>query len=170
MFRFSVLSLFALSIGVSVAGAEEKFTSEKGKYLAAFPKTPAESEKEIDTPIGKLAVFTAALEVKKDLGLIVIYVDYPDAVKQQKAQEVLARTRDGTKGPKDRILDDKEITLNDKIPGREYVLDREDAVFYRARIYLDGARLYQVIVSGAKKDDVLSSMADKFLESFEIAK
>jgi hypothetical protein len=170
MFRFAVLCLFALGLGVSLASAEEKFMSEKGKYLVAFLKTPAESEKEIDTPIGKLAVHTVAVEVKKDLGLIVIHVDYPDAVKKQKAQEVLARTRDGSKGPNDKILEDKEITLNDKVPGREFILVKDDVIYYRARVYLDGVRLYQVIVSGTKKDDVLSPIADKFLDSFELAK
>ena len=56
------------------------------------------------------------------------------------------------------------------MPGREYVVRKENATYYRARIFLDGVRLYQVVVTGVKKDEVLSPAADKFLESFDIAR
>ncbi len=170
MIRFAVLILLAFSLWSHGATAADKFNSESGKYSVAFPAKPTASEKEIETPVGKLTMYVAALEVKKDLGFIVIHVDYPEAVKQQKAKDVLKRTRDGSRGPNDILIDEKELTLDGRIPGLEYILKKEDGIYYRVRVYLDGARLYQVIVSTARATDLKDPRADDFLDSFELSK
>ena len=152
------------------ATAEEKFVSAAGGYSIVFHGKPTESEKQLKTPLGELTMRTAAFELKMDLGLRVIFVDYPDSMKTQKPEEILARARDGSKGVNDQMLDDASVKLNGTIPGREYLISKENSGFHRARIFLDGVRLYQVVVTGARKEDVLSPGADEFLKSFEIVR
>jgi hypothetical protein len=163
------VSLVVLVLAVGVGRADETYKSAAGKYSAVLPGKPKESTQEVDTPAGKLTMYVAAFEVKKDLGLLVIHHDYPEAIVKDKPQSVLGRVRDGSMGQDGKLLEDKEIDLNG-VPGREYLLSKGDDHFYRARIFLDGPRLYQVVVSGAKKDDVNLPFASKFLESFTISK
>lgn len=151
------------------AVADEKYTSEKGKYTIVFPAKPTESSRDADSPIGKLAVHIAVCEAKKDLGFIVIYTDYPEAIAKDKPQDVLARVRDGSKGPEGKVLEDREISKG-KIPGRDYLLGKGPDQYFRARAFLNGTRLYQIIIAGSKKDEITSPAADKFFDSFEITK
>jgi hypothetical protein len=171
MIRRVIGLLLVVGAVASQATAEDKFTSENGRWSALFPGKPTESEKEIDTPLGKMTTYTASFDAKKGLGLLVIYVDYPDQVKKQKPQEVLARARDGAKGPFGKLLDNKVITLGESsIPGLEYQVAKAEGIFLRTRMFLDGARLYQAIIVGTKLDDLNSPGADRFLDSFELAK
>jgi hypothetical protein len=153
--------------------AADKFTSETGKFAAAFPKDkqPLESVKEVDTTAGKIKLTIHAAEVKKDVAFMVIWNDYPDATAKMDPQEVLGRVRDGSKGPDGKLLEDKAITLDpNNVPGRDYLLDKGDSHYFRSRTYLAGTRLYQVIISSTKRDDVTSKDAEGFLDSFEITK
>jgi hypothetical protein len=169
----SIITLGIVISGVSSASADDKFTSKDGKFAVLFPKDkqPMESVKDVDTTGGKLKLTIFAAEVKKDVAYIVIWNDYPDAVAKEQPQDVLARVREGSKGPDGKVIEDKELTLGpNKVPGRDYLLDKGDNHFFRSRTYLNGARLYQVIVSATKKDELTSKDAEAFLDSFEIAK
>ena len=146
--------------------ADEKFSSEAGHFSVAFLGKPVEVSKEIESPAGKLTLFIARMEIKKDQAWMVIYNDYPESPANEKPQTRLERIRDGTKGS-GTILEDKEIALG-KAPGRGYLLDRGDG-FARARIFLSNKRLYQVIVAGKTKEQVSSKAAEEFLDSFKIA-
>jgi len=168
MIRLMLMPLALVFATAGLSRGDEKYAPEGGKFTITFPGTakPKESKQDVDTAVGKLQMSIASVEVKKDLALIVIYSDYPEA--NAKPQEILARARDGAKGATGKLLEDKEIALG-KVPGRDFLLAKEES-FYRARMYLDGKRLYQVIVSGVKKDDVTSPGADKFLDSLELGK
>jgi len=172
MRRFTVVPALWL-VTLVPAAAADKFTSETGKFSASFPKDkqPMESAKEVDTTAGKIKLTIHAAEVKKDLAFIVIWNDYPEATAKEEPQDVLSRVRDGAKGPDGKVLEDKVVALDpNKVPGRDFLLDKGDNHFFRSRTYLAGTRLYQVIVSSTKKDDVTSKDAEGFLDSFEIAK
>ncbi len=168
MIRMLLAGFVVVSAMAGQSRADEKYSPEGSNLAITFPAAPKTAKQEVDTPVGKLAMHIATHEVNKGLAMIVIYNDYPDAVVAAKPKDVLARVKDGTRGAAGKELADKEITLG-KVPGRDFLLDKEGQ-FYRARIYLDGNRLYQVIVSGAKKDEVTGATADKFLDSFEISK
>ena len=43
-------------------------------------------------------------------------------------------------------------------------------MYFRARTFLAGNRLYQIVVVAKSKDEVTSEAANKFIDSFEIAK
>ena len=168
MVRVSFLVLLASGAVAFAAAAEVKHSSAEGKYSVEFPAKPMESIQVVDSPIGKLKMHIAAVEAKKDLGCMVIYNDYPEVVGKENPQALLQRVREGTKGSSGKVLEDKEITYGkDKLPGRAYLLDKGGS-FTRVRAYLNGKRLYQVIIVGANKDEVASKVADNFMESFQI--
>jgi len=168
MARLLVLSVLAFGAVTTLARAEDKFSSKEGKYTIQFPGQPKESAQEVDTPAGKLKMFITLVEVNKDNGFLVIHNDYAVHPAKEKAQTVLVAVRDGNKGPTGKVIEDKEITYGtNMIPGRAFLLEK-GGVYIRARVYLHGKRLYQILVAGKKKEDVTSKGADKFLDSFEI--
>jgi len=148
--------------------AEEKYASKDGKYTATFPDKPKESSTPGDPAAGKYAFFSTSLEVTKDTAFMVMYHDYPEGVLKDEPALVLERVRDGTKGMTGRVIEDREIALGgNNVPGRAFTLKYPDS-HYRARIYLKGNRLYQVIIVGKTKEDVSSKQADQFIDSFAI--
>ena len=168
MMRFALSTLLEIGLPFAVM-AQEKFVSKEGKYSVTLPKAPTETAQEVPTAAGKIKTFIASVEVRKDLAVIVLYNDYPDAVvKMSKTSDLLDRVRDGFKGANGKISDEKEIAQG-KIPGRTYLVDKENN-FAQVRAFLNGNRLYQVIVIGSKKEDATSPEAKKIFDSFEIAK
>lgn len=164
------VALLVMFATASLATAAEKFTSKDGKYSATFPSAPKEPPaQEVDSPIGKLKLFIAAAEAGKNQAFMVIYNDYPAVVAAAPPQKILEGVRDGSKGPTGKVVSDKEIKVGDKVPGRDYVLDK-GGNFFRSRSVLDGTRLYQVVVVGKTQDDVTSKQADEFINSFKIEK
>lgn len=173
MTRHLFLVVLALGATAMFATADEKYTSKDGKYTATFPAAPKEfstPEADVKPAMGLYKYFSAWHEPNKDLGYGVIYHDYPQGVIKDEPQIVLERVKDGTKGEKGRIVEDREIALGtDKVPGRAFVINQGN-YFYRARIFLKDNRLYQAIVTGKTKEDVSTPAADAFLNSFEITK
>lgn len=69
-----------------------------------------------------------------------------------------------------KVTKSKTISLEGKYPGREVSADMgKDGGVFRARFYLVGPRIYQVLVMGYS-DWVSSADADKFLDSFALTK
>ena len=173
MVRLLLLPLLALGALGSVVRADEKYTSATGKYTATFPAAPKEfatPDADVVPAMGKYKYFSASLEINKDDAYMVMYHDYPQGVIKDEPQVVLERVKDGWKGDKGRVVEDREISLGaDKVPGRAFILNN-GAYYYRARIFLKDARLYQAIVVGKSKEFVAAPAADKFLDSFGITK
>lgn len=173
MIRFLALSLAAAGLLTSQAAAQEKYTSANGMYSATFPSKPTESstpDGDVNPAQGKYKYFSAGVEMGKDGWFGAMFHDYPRGVLKDEAQIVLERVKDGTRGEKGRIVEDREIALGtDKVPGRAFIIN-QGTYFYRARIFLKENRLYQVIVVGKTKEEVTTAAADKFLDSFEITK
>jgi hypothetical protein len=173
MSRLFVLAVLALGTLAAAGNADEKYTSAAGKYSATFPNKPKEfstPDADVNPAMGKYKYFSAWHEVNKDVAFGTMYHDYPQGVIKDEPQVVLERVKDGTKGEKGRVVEDREISLGaDKVPGRAFIIN-QGVYFYRARVFLKEARLYQVIVTGKTKDDVSTAAADKFLDSFTIEK
>jgi hypothetical protein len=172
MFRVLIFPLLALGALSALAAADEKYTSASGKYTATFPNAPKEfstPDGDVNPAMGKYKYFSTWLE-GKDISFGVMYHDYPQGTIKDEPQAVLERVKDGWKFEKGRVVEDREIALGaDKVPGRAFIISKE-GFHYRVRIFLKDARLYQVAVVGKSKEDVATAAADKFLDSFEIAK
>jgi hypothetical protein len=161
----AVFSTMALA---SFAGAADKFESKDGKYKIAFPAKPEEKTKEVEAPppIGTITLHVASLDVKRDAAFMVVYNDYPEAVGKTAAQKVLRAVQDHSQGA-GKLIAQGEVGDGNP-PAREYVIEK-DGNFYRARSYLVGLRLYQVVVVGKSIEIVTSKPADDFIASFEIS-
>lgn len=172
MARTCALTLLALAAFASFATADEKYTSANGKFVTTFPAAPKDfstPDGDVNPGMGRYKYFSAWFE-NKDTSYGVMYHDYPQGVIKDEAQAVLERVKDGTKGEKGRVVEDKEVALGaDKVPGRAFIIN-QGTYYYRARIFLKESRLYQVIVVGKSKEEVSAPAADKFLDSFEISK
>ena len=99
----------------------------------------------------------------------VTFADYPEAYRDVPAKVILDGVRDGLKGKDGKVEHDDDAALGpDKVPGRAVKVVAGSRVV-RARVFLHGTRLYEVMVTGPK-DAVATKAADEFLKSFEIVK
>ncbi len=157
---------------VSVIGRAEglaEFTSEPGRFKVLMPGKPSFSE--IHTPAGNMHV----AQVRTKAGeYLASWIDLPveAADKAEKAEARLDRVRDGmVERVQGKLVRDKKITLEDKHPGRDLEAETTQPAKgrMRARLFLVGSRLYQVIVAGSK-EWTESEEADRVLDSFRLTK
>lgn len=94
---------------------------------------------------------------------MLMYNDYSSDYANGDPQSVLATTRDGAVNGKT-LLSDKVISLNG-VPGREFTA-KDDTWNYTVRQYLQGKRLYQLIVVSTTSHPATQTPA--FLDSFRI--
>jgi hypothetical protein len=149
----------------------EEHTSDAGKFRVKFPGKPKVDSKELGSgPGGVQAIPVTTERVEGSNGVVyaVTFADYPDTFLGVKAATVLDGVRDGMRGKDGTVKEYKEVTLNGTIPGREIRIEAGKRVV-RARVFLTGTRLYQVMVTGDKQPADGKS-ADEFLKSFEIVK
>lgn len=149
----------------------EEYTSDAGKFRVKFPGKPRADSKELASgPGGVQAIPVTTERVEGPNGVIfaVTFADYPDTFLGVKAGTVLDGVRDGMKGKDGVVKEYKEITLGGTIPGREIRIEAGKKVI-RAKVFLAGTRLYQVMVTGDRQPADGKS-ADEFLRSFELVK
>lgn len=165
-------SILLVIFTTSCARKPQEFRSEAGRFSIMIPATPEESTQTMNTQAGKidLHMFTAE---KGDVGYIVGYSDYPeDVVKQSDPENMLDGSRNGAvSNVNGKLVLESKVSL-DGNPGREIVIDAktgagQDATV-KARIYLVGSRLYQVMVIGPK-GQISSADMDEFLQSFKLS-
>jgi predicted Zn-dependent protease len=94
---------------------------------------------------------------------MVMYNDYAAGQAAGDPQTVLAKTRDGAVKGKT-LLSDKVISLNG-VPGREFTA-KDDNWNYTVRQYLQGKRLFQLIIVSNAANPATQTSA--FLNSFKI--
>ena len=168
---FALIALLSTSTLAAVGQDFKPYASADGKYKELFPG-PVKTET-TDIAAGKdtLKLTLDTVELKGDITFLVSYIDASDEVAKKPAGPRLEKVRDGNKGEKGKILDDKEITValgEEKFPGRDALIETPSG-FIRTRMVIAGKRLYQVMVQGSK-EVVTSPSADKFIASFEITK
>jgi hypothetical protein len=144
----------------------QPYTSSGGRFTALFPGTPQEQTHEVNLPNSQtttLYQFYVSLD-NDNIAYTVMYNDYPDEYTKTDPQTILEGARDGaTKG---RTLTDDEVISLNGIPGRAIVANGSDGYAYSAHLYLDGARLYQVVVVSNK--DHPATYTEQFLNSFKV--
>ncbi len=172
--RARTFALIALLTTTSLAAFGQDFqqhASADGKYKVLFPGPVKTETTEILAGKDTLKLTLDTVELKGDITFLVSYIDASDEVAKKPAGPRLEKVRDGNKGEKGKVLDDREITVavgEEKFPGRDVLLETP-AGFIRNRMVIVGKRLYQVMVQGSK-EVVTSPSADKFIASFEITK
>ena len=172
--RARTFALFALLAGTSLVAHAQDFkpyASADGRYKILFPGAVKTETTDIEAGKDTLKLTLDSVELKGDITFLVSYIDASDEVAKKPAGPRLEKVRDGNKGEKGKVLDDKEITVSvgdEKFPGRDVVLETPTG-HIRNRMVIVGKRLYQVMVQGSK-EVVTSPTADKFIASFEITK
>ncbi len=163
------LALLTLTAAVGAADPVwETFTSKEGNYSISLPGKV--KEKTVDN--GVTTVRSILLE-GKELLYTVTAADIPNVEESSKeagfADIWLKRQRDrAVERVKGKLLKEEKITLDDKYPGRDVVIEpAEKDELVRARLVIVGKRFYLVMASGGKKA-AESADADKFLKSFKI--
>lgn len=145
----------------------QPYTSNEGRFSILFPGTPQEQTQQVALP-GGASVTLYQLLVSLDNGntaYTVMYNDYPQAYTENaQPQTILMGARDGaTKGRT--IIDDEVIDLNG-VPGRAITATGTDGFNYEAHLYLDGQRLYQVVVVSSTGHP--ATLTEQFMNSFRI--
>ena len=167
----SVLTLFVMTAAAPAdappAREFKTFASEKGQYTIEMPGKPVATA--IKAENGSIEYRQTALTSAGEL-FTIVYVDlHGGMLIKGDPQKTLAAYRDGFRGGQ-KIVKDRDITLGeDKVPGREYLieLNAADDIYLRVRVYLAGTRIYILTLMG-EKDQVNSRAADRFFESFRL--
>lgn len=159
-----LLLAFTVLCGFTLAWKE--FRSTEGRFSVSMPGTPEVETREVPSDLGPLSthVFTAT---EKSIPYVVAYTDYPvDSPDAEMSATILNGARDGVvKSLGATVVKEKEIQL-DGHPGKDLEMT-SGPLRLRAKIYLVGVRLYQVLSVAPKAGKVPKSV-DRFLASFKL--
>jgi hypothetical protein len=165
-----------LFTAVVAAGGQrmQPYTSTDGRFTINFPQADIKQDSSTInlggcTPTPQQQCDTTTLHqywvelANGNVSYMVMYNDYPGNYADGDPQTTLAQTRDGAVGSKT-LLSDTAISLNG-VPGREFTA-KDDTFNYTVRQYLQGKRLYQlIVVSGAATP---ATQTSDFMTSFKI--
>ncbi|MCS7021312.1 MAG: hypothetical protein NZU63_05755 [Gemmataceae bacterium] len=148
------------------------YASSAGRYKGIFPGPVKTDEVEIpagDNSNAKLKVVIDSVELRGGTLFVISYVDAPMDVAQQPAAQRLDKVRDAVKGPRGKVLEQRDLTIGyEKYPARDLLIETPEG-FIRHRIVIAGARLYQISVRGSR-EVVTSSSVDRFFNAFEVTR
>lgn len=150
------------------AGSMQSFTSAEGMFKVELPGTPQQAAKPLNLQGGgasTLHQFWVDLD-SDNITYMVIYNDYPSDYASASPQELLQTMRDGVVRGKT-LTSDVPIDLFG-VPGRAFTAIDNDGWQYAVHQFLDGTRLYQLIVVNSK--DHPAALTEQFLNSFRILK
>ena len=144
----------------------QPYTSIEGRFTVTFPGgTPKLDTQAVDLKGGgttTLYQFWTEID-SNNISYMLMYNDYTADYANGDPQAVLATTRDGAVGGKT-LLSDMVISLNG-VPGREFTA-KDDNYNYTLRQFLQGRRLYQLIVVSTTAHP--ATQTSTFMNSFKI--
>jgi hypothetical protein len=149
------------------AGAQQMqpFTSTVGRFTVNFPQGEVTQDSQA-VPLGgggSTTLYQFSVAPSNNVSYLVMYNDYTADYANGDPQTVLQTTRDGAVKGKT-LLSDLAISLNG-VPGREFTA-KDDTWNYTVRQFLQGRRLYQlIVVSNAASP---ATQISDFLSSFKI--
>ena len=150
----------------------QEYTSQSGRYSILMPGKPKEQTQSLDSTARTLNMYTATFEDRAG-AYLVAYVDYPaDMIRSGSEDYVLdGAVQGGVANVNGKLARQQEISLGE-FPGREVELDSptrgaQPALHIKARYFLAGNRLYQVLVI-VQQDQGLPDSAQKFFDSFRL--
>ena len=163
--------LFALVFAlVATTGCQQKpfteFNSPDGKFKAIFPGEP----KITSTAAAGVTIKMYAVESwSKSYMLAWSDVPIPEWESEGKTKSRLFDARDGAiaavKGKSSGTT--KVIQLEDRFPGVEFGGTAEGK-YLRARAYIVGRRMYQLLVIARSQEDLTSTEAEDFFAAFQV--
>lgn len=171
MIRFSVALIVLLSpLALCAEDAKSvKFTSKAGKFSVTLPEKPSEKTQTIKSDVGELEMHMFIVASTEQVYLLT-YNDYPGDSLDEEAHKVLDKVIEGNqKSLKGKVTMDEKITIGKKkYPGRDIRIEQADKKqVYRAKVFLAGNRLYQVVALGPD-EFVKSKSVEEYLKSFAI--
>jgi hypothetical protein len=154
----------------SVVAQPGAYSSDEGRYSVRFPGPPKVTEQTAKTALGELKVTVAVFANSDGHTFIVSFTDFPEsATKLASHATLLDGIRDGVKGSGGKLIaEEKKLTFGpNKLPSREFVVEKDKKQRVKCRVILRDNRVYQLAVIGTAaftggKD------ATSFLESFEL--
>lgn len=150
----------------SAAPEAQPYISSAGRFRVTFPESPTYSAKPLKLSETESATLHNFRFNGDGLVYIVAYNDFPARFTSGSPAAVLANIRDGSLESENQpLLTDQVIDLNG-VPGRDFAYTQKDGKTFIARDFLNGERLYQVIV--IVDAGVSPIQAEKFLDSFQI--
>jgi hypothetical protein len=165
------MSLIAVFFAITCTGDEradwKEFTCKEGGFQVLMPGTPKQADADTESDFGPGVLHMNTVNLRTTY-YGAHYGDFPEGVKKLPLKQVYDSSRDGAAGNmRGKVASEKEIKLGDH-PGREIQIDvKGGELRFRARVFLVGTRLYQVVAFGPK-EAITSKEADKFFESFKL--
>jgi hypothetical protein len=147
------------------------FSSTKGRFAVSMPGAPtADHDVEDYGDAGKIGIFSYVLDLPS-AQYAVIHADFPaDFVQRMGTDQMLITAREEALAQFEGVLlDEKDITLTSKYPGREQRITVEGVITVRSRLYLVGQRIYYVMVAMPNRS-FSAYDAQRFLDSFTLLK
>jgi hypothetical protein len=143
----------------------QPYTSTDGRFTVNFPQGEVkQGSQTVTLQRGDATTVHQFLLAQSDgASYLVMYNDYPAAYVTGDPQTELAAARDGVTNGKTLLLDTM-IGLNG-VPGREFTA-KDDNRNYTVRQYLQGQRLYQLIVVSNSSSP--AAQISDFMTSFKI--
>ena len=180
MTRFCAL-LIAFALPLALCAQDKKdekkedkkgvdFTSKEGKFSVTLPSKPKEQSNKIPTDAGEVDAHMFLVDLK-DRAYLVSYNDYKAGSVGANTEKVLGGVVDGSaRGVKGKLVKDEKITLGEKkYPGHDITIELPgNQGFYRAKVYLVGDRLYQVVALGPD-EFIKSKPVEEYFKSFKLA-
>jgi hypothetical protein len=157
--------IFAAALAAAALGASAAFAfkSDEGRFSIDMPGTP--KHQVINPDPADPVVMNLYTGQRGAMSFLVAFADIK--VGGRKPDEVLDGARDNVLGrPGRKLLAERRVTIAGN-PGRELDIAGPNDLALRVRVYLVGARLYQLIVSTTNKGAIGTEGA-KFLESFRL--
>jgi hypothetical protein len=144
----------------------QPYVSSAGRFSVLFPGSPTRNAEQV-TLSGSDSVTLYQFHFgDNNLSYMVLYNDYPAKYVPAEPQSLLESVRDGSmESVKATLTSDQPIDLNG-VPGRAFKFTDKNGSTYVTRDFLDGQRLYQVIVLVAAGSS--ETQAEDFLNSFRI--
>jgi hypothetical protein len=146
----------------------QEYTVKECGFKVVLPGKPSKREKELQGPTGKFSMTMFGFNTGQAMNFYGVYhTNYPSDVPIASDDSFLDELRDRLLPTfKGKLISEQKLKL-DKRPGRELLIESELHGILRYRIYLDGRRVYQVVVGGSDTF-VKSKDTDKFFDSFKL--
>jgi len=164
-------AMLILLTGTFVVSAQDEpqppFEHQEGRFRVVFPSAPKQRIVPIVTKHGKLNVHLFTVQ-KSGSEYVISYSDLPAGnLKKVDVEDVLDFAQDGAKREMKAEVSGAHPIGDDKLPGREFVLDMPDKVRAKVRLYVVGNRLYQVMVIGTP-EFIAGATTKAFLDSLQV--
>ncbi len=171
--RLAFISVLLVVAGCGGGSTPAPYTDEEGNYRVLAVGSTKSSQQKLASQAGELTVFAMESVDGNKTSRSVTYTDYPLALVQSRRPEAMLDGLERAMTPDGRwsIESQRSISI-DGHPGRELqfsatAANNPEKGAGRARIYLVGNRLYQVIIVGPAAK-VTAAELDDFVNSFEL--